>query len=103
MGIAYIPAGNVGQASSRRFKSTYLEIQHQELNSERKNLHGYYKLNVKCVISFILMKTLLLMWKTSTELQGMRDPNYKSLIHYLVFSDKFVSGIVPVKSELRQR
>lgn len=49
------------------------------------------------------MKTLLLMWKTSTELQGMRDPNYKSLIHYLVFSDKFVSGIVPVKSELRQR
>lgn len=49
------------------------------------------------------MKTLPLMWKTFTGPQGMRDSNYKSLIHYLVSRDKFVSGVTPVNPETRQR
>lgn len=53
-----------------------------------KSLRGYYKPEVKCVISFILMKTLPLMWKMFTGPQGTRDSNYKSLIHYLVSRDK---------------
>lgn len=43
--------------------------------------------SLKCIISFIQMKTLPLMWKTFTGPQGTRY-NYKSLIHYLVSRDK---------------
>lgn len=68
------------------------------------SLHGYNKPEVNCVISFILMQTLPLMWKTFTGPQGTRDFNYKSLVHYLVSRDKICfccnSSEVRVKPEM---
>lgn len=52
------------------------------------SLHGYNKPVVKCVISFVLKKALLLMWKAFTGSQSTRYSNDKSLIHYLVSRDK---------------